>query len=260
MCKKVLTNNIAAKFGLCMSIDGSKPNKFGPIKGLNSLGNHMRIMSIILAVFIIAVPPVSHAQGSDSNQTFQIDSDASWLHVLAYPDGPLRRFGHHHVISHTGVSGSVEVAPNPLDSTIILKINVADFVVDDPDLRALEGENFEKEVKQKDKDGTKANMLGEKLLYVEQFPSIQILSTAIEGNMPDVTIVATVSIKGMEQAVSFPASIELKDDVFIATGQLEITHGALGLSPFTAAGGALSVRDLLVLKYEISGSRATVSE
>jgi len=191
---------------------------------------------------------------------YLVDSEASWLRVLAYPDGPLKRFGHHHVISHNDLSGAVQVAPNPLDSMITLSLAVADFVVDDPDLRALEGENFEKEVKQKDKDGTKSNMLGEKLLSGEQFPIIQIQSDAIEGSLDDANIVATVSVKGMQQAVKFPARIELTDDSFVASGQLEITHGELGLSPFKAAGGALSVRDLLILKYEISGSRATEGE
>jgi hypothetical protein len=37
-------------------------------------------------------------------------------------------------------------------------------------------------------------------------------------------------------------------------------HGELGLSPFTAMGGALSVRDLLVLKYAISGTLVIESE
>ena len=65
---------------------------------------------------------------------------------------------------------------------------------------------------------------------------------------------------GTEQTVTFPASIELTDDSFAAIGQLEITHGELGLSPFTAMGGALSVGDILTLKYEISGTRVTESE
>jgi polyisoprenoid-binding protein YceI len=103
-------------------------------------------------------------------------------------------------------------------------------------------------------------MLGEKLLHAEQFPTIQIQSRAIDGSMPDVNIVTTVSVTGMELTVTFPASIELTDDLFVASGQLEITHEELGLSPFTAMGGALSVRDLLVLKYEISGAPVTESE
>lgn len=205
----------------------------------------------------ITVPMQSPAQEPAKNTAFRVDSDLSWLRVLAYPDGPLRRFGHHHVISHHAVSGTVEVAANPLESTLMLEIAVADFVVDDPDLRALEGEDFKKKVSQKDMDGTKANMLGEKLLHGEQFPTIQIRSSSIEGSMPDVNIVTTVIVKGMEQTVTFPASVELTDDSFTASGQLEFTHGELGLSPFKAAGGALSVRDLLVLKYEISGARVT---
>lgn len=205
-------------------------------------------------------PAISLAPEPAMNMVFHVDSDASRLRVLATPDGPLRRFGHHHVISHHGISGTVEIAPNPLESSFALELNVADFVIDDVELRALEGEDYEKEVPQKDKDGTKANMLGEMLLNGASFPTIQIKSSAIEGNLPEVNIVTTISVIGTEQTVTFPANIALTDDSFVASGQLEIMHGELGLSPFTAMGGALSVGDLLVLKYEISGTRATESE
>ncbi len=228
----------------------------------------MRIASLLLTVFAITAalaspaqePATIQVQDPAANKAFRVDSDASWLRVLAYPDGPLRRFGHHHVIAHRSIAGIVEVAPNPLESTIKIEIAVADFEVDDADVRGLEGEDFEAEVPQKDVDGTRANMLGDKLLNGEQFPTIQIQSSVIEGSLPDVSIVATVSVTGMESTVSFPVSIELTDDSFVASGQLEVTHGELGLSPFTAMGGALSVRDLLVLKYEISGARVTESE
>ncbi len=221
----------------------------------------MRKISLLLAVLAFTAPMPGQAQEPATNTEFRVDSDASRLRVLAYPDGPLRRFGHHHVISHHGISGTVDVAPNPLESTFKLELTVANLVVDDPALRRLEEEEgFEGEVPQDDIDGTRGNMLGEKLLNGAQFPTIQIQSTAIEGSMPDVNIVATVTVIGLENTVTFPASIELTDDSFVASGQLEITHGELGLSPFTAMGGAMSVRDLLVLKYEISGAPATESE
>jgi len=220
----------------------------------------MRIMSLLLAMLAFAAPLASQAQEPATNREFRVDSDASWVHVLAYPDGPLKRFGHHHVIAHHTFSGTVEVAPNPLESIIMLELAVAELDVDNPELRALEGEDFEGEVPQKDIDGTRANMLGEKLLNAEQFPTITIQSTAINGSLSDATIVATVTVIGMEQTVEFPASIELTGDSFVAGGQLELTHGALGLSPFTAMGGALSVRDLLVFNYEISGTLVTDSE
>lgn len=220
----------------------------------------MRMKSFTLAVLAIMVSPVSQAQETAADRAFRVDSDASWLRVLAYPDGPLKRFGHHHVISHHGISGTVNVAADPLDSTFMLEIAVTNLVVDDADMRALEGEDFEDEVPQKDIDGTRGNMLGERLLNGEQFPAIQLKSAAIEGSMPDVTIVTTVTVIGIENSVSFPATIELADDSFVARGELEITHGELGLSPFTAMGGAMSVRDLLIFKYEISGIRVTGSE
>lgn len=220
----------------------------------------MRKLTLWLALLAAVVSSASRAQEPAETRDFQIDSDASWLRVLTYPDGPLRRFGHHHVVSHHGISGTVLVAHDPLDSRISLELSVAGLVVDDPELRGLEGEDFEREISQKDIDGTRANMLGEKLLFVEQYPSIQIESTAIEGSLPDATIVASVSVKGLAQTVRFPASIELTDDAFVARGELEITHGELGLSPFTAAGGALSVRDLMIFKYEITGSRVTAGD
>ena len=220
----------------------------------------MRKMSLPLTVLALMAPLAIQAQDSATNKEFRIDSSASWLRVLATPDGPLRRFGHYHVISHHGISGTVDVAPNPLESTFNLELTVANFDVDNPALRALEGEDFEGEVPQKDIDGTKANMLGEALLNGQQFPKIQIQSSAIEGSMPDVNIVTKITVIGTEQTVTFPASIELTDDSFAAIGQLEITHGELGLSPFTAMGGALSVGDILTLKYEISGTRVTESE
>jgi len=232
----------------------------------------MRVTSILLIVLAITAPLAGQAQEPAMsqepatylqpamNKAFRVDSDASWLRVLAYPDGPLKRFGHHHVIAHRGFTGTVDVAPNPLESTFALEIAVSDLQVDSPDMRALEGEEFEDEVPQKDIAGTRANMLGEKLLDGEQFPTIKIQSSAIEGSLPDVNIVTTLIVKGTEQTVKFPASITLTDDTFVASGELEIIHEGLGLSQFTAMGGALSVRDLLVLKYEISGVLVAESE
>ena len=213
----------------------------------------MRMVSLLLTVAAVTAPLSLQAQEPADTREFRVDSESSWIRILAYPDGPLRRFGHHHVISHQGVSGTVEVAPNPLDSTVTLEIAVAGLTVDDPDMRALEGEDFEGEVPEKDIAGTRANMLGDRLLQGERFPLIRIRSTGMDGDMPDVRMTASVTVRGIENPVTFPVHVDLADDTFVATGQMDLTHAELGLAPFTAAGGALSVRDLLVLKYEITG-------
>lgn len=99
----------------------------------------MRTLSLLLVLLPAIVPSAARAQEPAASRDFQVDSDASWLRVLTYPDGPLRRFGHHHVVSHHGISGTVLVAPDPLDSRISLELSVAGLVVDDPELRGLEG-------------------------------------------------------------------------------------------------------------------------
>jgi polyisoprenoid-binding protein YceI len=217
-------------------------------------------MSTLMALVGLLAATSGHAQDAASSTSFSVDSGASWLRVLAWPDGPLKRFGHHHVISHSALSGMVEVAPDPLESTFDLELAVADLVVDDPGQRALEGEEFEGEVPAEDIEGTRGNMLGERLLDGEQFPTIRIMSSSIEGSMPDVTVNATFVVKGIEQSVSVPARIELAGDSFTASGDIELTHDAFGLSPFTAMGGALSVRDLLVFRYHIEGTRDTAAD
>ncbi|MDG2375058.1 MAG: YceI family protein [Woeseiaceae bacterium] len=214
---------------------------------------------LLTVLSVLAMAPVQ-AQDSSASRQYRVDSDASLLRVLAWPDGPLKRFGHHHVISHHGITGTVDVAANPHESSFVLELTVANLVVDDPELRALESTEFEGEVPQGDMDGTKANMLGEDLLNIAQFPKIKIQSSSIEGELPNVNIVATYTVLGAEQTVAVPAQVELTEDRVVARGEIELLHGAFGLSPFTAMGGALSVRDLLMFKYEIVGTRVVAAE
>ncbi|MFQ3333889.1 MAG: hypothetical protein ACI8XI_000556 [Woeseiaceae bacterium] len=213
----------------------------------------MRLKSLLLIVLASIAFPVIQAQEVNTNVEFHVDSDSSWLRVLAYPDGPLRRFGHNHVISHQNISGTVLTTQNPLDSMITLELQVTDFEVDNASLRKIEGADFAKEVSQKDIDGTRVNMLAENLLDAEKFPIIKVFSSSIDGNFPNVNVKAVITIKGEEHNMNVPSTIEIDHKSFVARGYMEVTHGDLGLTPFSAAGGALTVRDLLVLKYEIFG-------
>jgi len=216
-----------------------------------------RIRITFLLLFLLAslVLHTSQVQAEASSKEMKISSENSWIRILAYPDGPLSHLGHHHVISHHNIIGIVDVASDLLKSNIMLELAVADFKIDDPVLRKLEGGDFDGEVPQKDIDGTRINMLGEDLLNVNRFPTIKVHSVSMSGDFPNINIMASVNIKGAEYTVEFPANIELEKNSFVASGQTEITHSELGLLPFTALGGLLSVRDVLIFKYEISGSQ-----
>ncbi len=220
------------------------------------------LLPVVLAA---AVPLVSFAQymstGEDSGpERFAIDSESSWLHVLVYRGGLLRGLGHNHVVSHHGITGTVMVARDPLQSELLLEFPLAELAVDEPELRALAGPDFPGQISPKDIAGTRTNMLGKKLLQAEQFPTMQIRSERITGSMPDLKVEASVVVRGAEFTVVFPVRVELTNDSFVATGKLEIRHSDIGLKPFKAAFGTLRVRDTLVLKYEIAGTRSIASE
>lgn len=175
--------------------------------------------------------------------------------MLVYRGGLLRGFGHNHVISHDGIRGTLLVGQDPLQSELSLEFDVAGLAVDDPEQRALAGTDFPGRIADNDIAGTRRNMLGSKLLQAEQHPTVSIHSDRITGGLPQVEVEAKVLVRGVEFRVVFPASVELSADSVLASGELEIRHGDLGLKPFKAAFGTLRVRDTLLLQYEISGSR-----
>ena len=214
----------------------------------------MRIISFLVILLITASASSNDVDQINGNQ-YKIIQGNSWIRVLAYPDGPLKRFGHHHVISHNAIVGTASVNSNLIDSSFDLELNVSDFVVDDPSLRELEDENFQKEVSEKDVNGTRENMLGEKLLNVVKFPSIKISSGKISGELPNIEIEMVITIKDATYRIMIPAKISISHNNLMANGQFELSQTEIGLVPFSAAGGALTVRDLLVFKYEIHGTQ-----
>lgn len=211
----------------------------------------MRLVLILFNLFFCL--PVYSDENSEIID-IKISSEESWLRVLAYPDGPLKHLGHHHVISHQNINGNVKLSKDPLNSSINIELDINDFVIDDPSLRMEEGGVFDGEVPQKDIDGTRVNMLSENLLDSIQFSSIYIRSKNIEGQFPNIKIHSVVNIKGRDHDVTFPAEVQLQGANFIAKGQIDITHALIGLTPFSALGGLLTVRDLMVIKFEIKGS------
>ena len=52
-----------------------------------------------MAMLAFAAVPVVAAQDPPASARFYVDSDSSWIRILAWPDGPLKRIGHHHVLS-----------------------------------------------------------------------------------------------------------------------------------------------------------------
>ena len=191
---------------------------------------------------------------ASSGAHYRIDSERSWLRVLVYRDGLLSGLGHNHVVSHNDISGTIVLLGEPLQADIAIELKVAEFVVDDAQLRIAEGDDFSGQVSNKDIAGTRSNMLGKKLLSADSFPTIRIQSTAGVETLPKIELDVIVTVLDREHHLVVPATVVLSENAFVATGELSISHSDIGLSPFNAVFGALQVRDRLDLKFEMHGT------
>ena len=204
--------------------------------------------------FLAAVcgwPLLFLAASAAADDAWKILEGESEIRVLAFRTGTLARLGHNHVVTTSDVSGTIVLGDTAAASRFEFSIPVESFVVDDPEARAEEGEVFAGSMSADQREDTRRNMLGAELLDAAAHPGIRVASRRIAGEFPEVVIVAAITVKGVEREVELPAFVTLQDGRLTASGTAELSHEALGLSPFSAAFGAVRVADLLRFRYRL---------
>lgn len=210
---------------------------------------------ILVAGNLLAQPAAVDDAPADS-QLYEIDAAASEVYWRVYRAGAFARFGHNHVISVGELTGNVLLHPQRELSRFDMEIPVMDLVVDDPALRAREGEEFSSEPSAEDIAGTRANMLGEGVLNAEQHPLLRITGTGPTGAPGEESLDATIELLGRSIPVSLPTSVEVDGDTIVATGEFTLTHEMLGMQPFSVMMGALQVGEPLDFTYRVTARRA----
>ncbi|HEX5419915.1 MAG TPA: YceI family protein [Gammaproteobacteria bacterium] len=208
------------------------------------------IPSLVLLLFGSAALAQQSAAGH-----YRIDLQKSDIHWLVYKAGALSHLGHNHVIAVGKLTGDVYVAPKLADSRFDMQMPVKDFVVDNPELRAKEGKDFETQPTPKDIDGTRHNMLGDKVLDAEKYPAIKITGTGPTGAPGSQQLHLTIDIQGRPIALTVPTKVSFGDDTLKASGEFQLTHEQLGLKPFSIMFGALQVADEMHFSYDVTAER-----
>lgn len=199
--------------------------------------------------------PVDFAAPTAGTERFLIDSAASDLRVLVYRGGPLARFGHNHVLRAGALTGVVDVAPAPGQSSFSLALAPADFIVDPPDARAAEGGEFASEPSPQAVDATRANLLGPRVLDAARHPLITLQSARWSGSEPEPIVSLRIGLRGVEREVSLPLRIERGTDRVTAAGTLLLRTSDFGMEPFSVMGGGLRVEDQLTIRFRIVALR-----
>lgn len=182
---------------------------------------------------------------------YQVDPQASELHIFVYRGGTFARLGHNHVMTSKSVAGRVWLRPQFPASAFELSFPVADLIVDDAEARRAAGSDFPPEIAAADKEGTRKNMLRKEVLDGETYPQVTVQSVALAGSLQAPKITARITIKDASRDVVVPASIVVNGERLTASGEFEILQTDFGIKPFSIAMGALEVKDNLRVRFAI---------
>ncbi|HEY1891022.1 MAG TPA: hypothetical protein VGG63_11485 [Steroidobacteraceae bacterium] len=208
--------------------------------------------------------PAAHAAPSPLvGRRFDVIAADSQLIVLVYRAGALAAVGHNHVIACHCLSGTVYVPRDPMHASFDLRLGVSQFTVDDPALRAAEhSPDFPAGVAPSAGQATRHNMLGAALLNAAKYPDIALRSAGLrpspDGRHADIVAQILVKLDGEWHSVAVPLRYEIRGDEIVASGEFPLRQTSLGLTPFSALGGALQVKDgMKVALRLVARSRGT---
>jgi polyisoprenoid-binding protein YceI len=206
-----------------------------------------------LALMLLCAGSATLAQGAGTSPApLAIDATQSSITIQVYRAGALAAFGHNHVIECRAVNGSVWLAEPREQSRFELEFPVEGLIVDDPAARKSAGPDFASVPSNKDREGTRTNMLGPAQLDAARSPLIRVRSRSIRGAGPRYDVTAEVTIRGRASEVQFPVEVAEGASGLRVTGELGIRQSDLGLTPFRALGGALKVKDELRIAFDVA--------
>jgi len=205
----------------------------------------------------VAVPSAPSAAPAGARE-YLVIAEESLLQILVYRGGAMARLGHNHVIASHHLSGTVNVADDPLQSRFDISVPVNELTIDEPAMRELAGADFPPGVPQSARDGTRKNMLSEALLDGEKYPSIRLRATDIVAAAEGFDVGVEITIKDQVRAVRVPVTFETKDDALVARGEFPLKQSELGFKPFSVAMGTLVVLDEMRIHFEVSAKMGTL--
>jgi polyisoprenoid-binding protein YceI len=202
-----------------------------------------------------AAPPPAVAAPVTGAVRYRIDAARSEVLILVYRDGRLASLGHNHVVAVRDLSGEVIVAADITQSSWQLEFPVAALSVDEPQLRAAQGAEFQTTLDAAAIAGTRDHMLGPLLLDAAHYPAIHLESEQVRSDADGPRVTARIVVRDHTARVELPVALQRSSDELTASGEFDLTHAELGLTPYSIALGALRVADRMRVRYRLVAQR-----
>lgn len=226
---------------------------------------HLRFILLPLALAACAAPPRGQAPAPPAAveapapvagaELWQVTG--SHLEIRVYRDGPMQKLGHDHLITSDRLTGVIERREPPGASRFAFRLPLDSLVVDDPAARSRAGGVFAAPVPEKDREATRRNLLGERLLDAARQGEMLLTAESISGGPRNYEARVRVSLAGQEHVLAVPFELDIDGSRLAARANLHLTHAELGLEPFAVALGALRVRDDFEVALSVEARRGT---
>ena len=202
-----------------------------------------------------AVPAPTAPTDLSGAAVYDVNPQTSEVNILVYRGGTLSKLGHNHVMTSRTLSGRAWLQRTFDRSGFELSFPVRELIVDDREARRAAGGDFPADIPQKDKDGTRANMLREEVLDSEHYPTITVRSAQVAGTPEAPKIIARITIKNANRDIAVPTKIVTEGKRLTATGEFAIKQTDFGIKPFSIGLGALEVKDELTIRFKVVADR-----
>ena len=174
---------------------------------------------------------------------YKVDASQSRFIVRAFAGGLLSAFGHDHTIAIRDFSGEAIITPGSLSpASLQLTIKADSLSVTD-------------KVSDKDRDEIQTTMRNN-VLETGQYPEVVFKTTDVSANKTAegqyrVRISGDLTLHGATRPISFNGNIEFSAGALRAKGEFALKQTDYKITPVSAAGGTVKVKDELKFSFDI---------
>jgi polyisoprenoid-binding protein YceI len=178
---------------------------------------------------------------------FLIDTDASRFTVQAFAAGLLSTFGHDPTIGIRDYEGEIQCVPETYDKALVrVTLRTGAMEVLD-EMKSDDRKKLEK-------------LMYEEVLEVQRFPSAvyeskQITVQKLSDDLFNARLTGELAFHGVTRTHSFDARVTNMGTMLRISGEFPLRQSDYAIKPFSFAGGALRLKDVLRFKFELVARR-----
>lgn len=199
--------------------------------------------TLLVAVAALLLLPMSSG-AQNGRITYKIVAAESSLWVYVAKGGLFSALAHNHEIGVQSFSGSVTVPDNPGGAALTLDIEAKSLTV------------LDKKVSEEDR--TKIfNSMHNEVLESAKHPHIAFKSVSVSDIKPagekayNFTVNGDLSLHGVTKRIAVPVTATITPQQLKATGKYTLKQTEFGIKPYSAAGGAVKVKDDVVVNFAL---------